>query len=162
MLRCYKKRKTTREFYETVLPFLLPELHAESVQQREIKSATNNTAESYGFQINKTNTKWENTKNVLLLMPGKTYENKQKQSKHHNLHPDHLESDLDNPSNKSPNAGKLLSLGLKFCVQLPKPSNNIPTEKSIVRFKRDIHIKFNFTGKIQDELYDKKIYIKST
>ena len=100
-----------------VLPLFIPKLHTESVWQRDIKSATTINAKLYGFQINKTKTKWENVENVLLIMPEKAYENRQKQSKYHDLCPAHLQLDLDNPLNTSPNSGKLLSLGLKFCVQ---------------------------------------------
>ena len=58
--------------------------------------------------------------------------------------------------------GKLLGLGLKFCVQNKKPSQ-IKLLNNIQRFKRDIRLKHYFAGEPMDPDYIKykKLYIKS-
>lgn len=56
-------------------------------------------------------------------------------------------------------AGKLLGLGLKFCLQSCKPDNKV-LEHSLKQFERDVRIKYTFAGE-DSEMCDPKIYIKS-
>ena len=60
-----------------------------------------------------------------------------------------------------PALGNLLGLGLKFCIQDKKPSEE-SLQIGIKRFKRDIRLKHSFAGQLPDsEGYNPKIYIKS-
>ena len=86
------------------------------------------------------------------------YFNKPSKMAYHNL------CTLEKPP---PAIGKLLGLGLKFCIQNKKPSDEL-LQQGIQRFKRSIRLKHFFSENPTNPLHDtsskdnKKIYIKST
>ena len=58
--------------------------------------------------------------------------------------------------------GKLLELGLKFCVQEERPIRSA-LDNTFSRFVRDVRLKYTFAGEERDSLdCHKKIYVKSS
>ena len=90
-----------------------------------------------------------------MKMKQNEYENRALQMAYHDLRPKEL---ID----KSPlKFGKLLGLGLKFCVQEERP-RECELNDSMTRFKRDIRLKYTFAGCPSNDKCHKKIYVKST
>ena len=88
-------------------------------------------------------------------MKQREYYNMPLQMTYHDLRPPEL-------IERSPlKFGKLLGLGLKFRIQEERPRES-DLNASIVRFERDVRLKYTFAGcPSQDKCY-KKIYVKST
>ena len=58
--------------------------------------------------------------------------------------------------------GKLLELGLKFCVQEERPIRSA-LDNTFARFVRDVRLQYYFAGEERDDMdCNKKIYVKSS
>ena len=73
--------------------------------------------------------------------------------------------DLSTTIKPPENIGKLLGLGLKFCIQSRRPDKASITE-GMARMRRDVRLKYIFTEDNEDPIdteydYNPKLYIKS-
>ena len=94
---------------------------------------------------------------AISNMVVKDYDNRLIQNTFHDLRPPDIirESPLD--------FGKLLELGLKFCIQKERPIRSSLGD-TFSRFVRDVRLKFKFSRNNNNDPIDsdKKIYIKSS
>ena len=98
---------------------------------------------NYGFTINTKQTIKENVTRIILNMTPKQYFNKITKTSYHNLC-----TTIQPPQG----AGNLLGLGLKFCIQTKKPSEE-KLINGINRFKRDVRLAHFFAGTPNNPTY---------
>ena len=128
---------------------------------KKIQLCRNNTVNTYlykryGFVPNPSLPPWENYKIHLGKTPLKIYFNRITNKDYHNLC-----RSTQPPSN----AGKLLGLGLNFCVQ-KRNVDPTTTNTTMERLRRDTRLKFIFAETSDPEFEEdyaiyKKLYIKS-
>ena len=99
--------------------------------------------------------RWDNARGVIQNMKVNEYNNRPSTMTYHDLRPPEVIS-------ASPlQFGKLLGLGLKFCLQEERPKESA-LDECMSRFKRDVRLKYTFAGCPKTEQCHKKIYVKSS
>ena len=151
--RRYHQRRTNQ-----IAKHFTPILSQEENRAHALLTSTtlNNSriiSDSYGFKVNYEISKYKNAQNILLSYSKLKYNNRIFTSTYHDLCPSHI-------SDSSMALGPLLGLGLKFCVQPPRPSSSA-IKHSMTKFKCDVRLKFTFAGEFKRTITVKKIYVKS-
>ena len=149
-----EQRGKIREFKKLIKPLIEEENRALADYKSILYKHDKIIKDSYGFNININKSQWENASDIIGNMPTKQYYNRPNVMTFHNLCTD---PNLQPP----PTLGNLLGLGLKFCIQEKRPSEN-DLDEAIKRFEKDARTKYTFAGTPDNNTdYNKKIYIKS-
>ena len=138
-------------------PLDIEENRAQSLSTKLKRNFEKKLIAEFGFIASTTIPVWENAKITLSKMQCKEYYRHCNELAYHNLC-----SDNSNPPN---NIGKLLGLGLKFCIQERRPPGD-SIDHGIARLQRDVRLKYFFAEedeftKDDDDQFDGKLYIKS-
>ena len=123
----YNRRSTKRKFHKHIKPFIKERQKIKSSFCPVISNATFAHLSHFGFQIEVTKNRWDNARQIIQNTKQNECDNQPSTMTYHDLRPSHLiaESHLQ--------FGKLLGLGLKFCLQEERPKESV-LDKCMLRF----------------------------